>query len=78
MDRAKSWTRKRPDTRRLIAMGLDDPEAATLAEWMTLRTDGELVTCYGCRHFGAQPPYLWQPQDRRHAARLGDRAGDKG
>lgn len=40
---------------RLIAMGLDDPEAADLAEWMTLRADDdERVTCFECRHFGAR------------------------
>jgi hypothetical protein len=59
LDQGEPWTGQEPDPQdlahaRLIAMGLDDPEAATLAEWMTLRTDGELVTCYECRHFGAR------------------------
>lgn len=56
LDQGEPWTGQELDPQdlahaRLIAMGLDDPEAATLAEWMTLRTDGELVTCYECRHF---------------------------
>ena len=59
LDHGEPWTAQELDPQdlthgRLIAMGLDDPEAATLAEWMTLRTDGELVTCYECRHFGAR------------------------
>ncbi|MFO1228310.1 hypothetical protein [Roseateles sp.] len=60
LDHGERWTGLELDPQdlthaRLIAMGLDDPEAATLAEWMTLRTDGELVTCYECRHFRARP-----------------------
>lgn len=59
LDHGEPWTAQEPDPQdlahaRLIAMGLDDPEAAKLAEWMTLRTDGELVTCYECRHFRAR------------------------
>jgi hypothetical protein len=38
---------------RLIDMGLDDPEAAKLAEWMVLRQEhGEdQIVCYECKHF---------------------------
>ena len=60
LDHGEPWTGQELDPQdlthaRLIAMGLDDPEAADLAEWMTLRDDDdERVTCYECRHFRAR------------------------
>ena len=42
---------------------------------MTLRTDGELVTCYECRRWGTAP-HLWQPRPPT-LPRIGTRAGDR-
>jgi hypothetical protein len=57
-DAGEPWTGQEPDPQdlahvRLIGMGLDDPEAAKLAEWMVLRQEhGEdQIVCYECKHF---------------------------
>jgi hypothetical protein len=38
---------------RLVDMGLGDPEAASVAEWMVLRQEhgDDRIVCYECRHF---------------------------
>lgn len=38
---------------RLIAMGLDDPKASNLADWMTQRqeTGDDRIACFECKHF---------------------------
>lgn len=38
---------------RLIGMGLDDPKATELAEWMTQRPEhgDDRIVCYECKHF---------------------------
>jgi hypothetical protein len=57
-DDCEPWTGQERDPQdlahaRLIGMGLDDPEAAKLAEWMALRQEhGEdQIVCYECKHF---------------------------
>lgn len=57
-DHAEPWTGQELDPQdlahaRLIGMGLDDPKAAKLAEWMTLRqeTGDDRIACYECKHF---------------------------
>lgn len=57
-DHGEPWTGQEPDPQdvahaRLVCMGLDDPEAAKLAEWMMLRQEhgDDRIVCYECRHF---------------------------
>lgn len=56
---ADEWTGQELDAQdlahaRLIGMGLDDPRADKLAEWMTLRQESgdDRICCFECRHFG--------------------------
>lgn len=60
-DDREPWTGQDPDPQdlahaRLVAMGLDDPEATKLAEWMMLRQEhgDDRNVCFECRHFRAK------------------------